>query len=93
MIQLDAALLRLDDLVPYLGGLTVYADACVQHKAGVSFSPRMLKQRIITEAHNTCLKNGLSIPTQRSINNYIAIIKSQGIKFVSKPQLRDIVTT
>jgi hypothetical protein len=36
------------------------------------------------------LKNQVSFPTSRSINNYISLLKSIGLKFVSKPQLRDL---
>jgi hypothetical protein len=68
----------------------IFSDACVRTDAGVSFSPRTLKERIIKAAHGNCMKNKVDLPTRRSIDNYISLLKSIGLKFVPKPQLRDL---
>ena len=47
-------------------------------------------ERIREDAHIQSLLNGVCDPTQRTINNYVALLKSIGAKYVPKPQLRDI---
>src|SRR4051794_8733448 len=66
----------------------IFADACVRHEIGASFTPRTLKERVFKDAQKNCLINGVPFPCSRSIDNYIALLKSIGLKFVSKPQVR-----
>ena len=68
----------------------IFSDACIRHHLGVSFSPRTLKLRIISEVEDYCSKNGVNMPSARTIRNYVALLKSIGLKFVTKPQLRDL---
>ena len=68
----------------------IFSDACIRHQLGVSFSPRTLKLRVINEVEDYCLKNGVAMPSARTIRNYVALLKSIGLKFVAKPQLRDL---
>ena len=49
-----------------------------------------IKLRVINEVEDYCLKNGVNVPSARTIRNYVALLKSIGLKFVAKPQLRDL---
>ena len=71
----------------------ILSDAVIRHCLGVSFSPRTLKVRIISEVEDYCLKNGVPMVSDRTIRNYVALLKSIGLKFVAKPQLRDLKCT
>ncbi len=68
----------------------IFGDAVVRHRKGVSFSPRTLKERIINESRKETSKNEHTPATPRSIDNYMALLKSIGLKYVPRPQLRDI---
>ena len=68
----------------------IFVNACLLHEANLGYTAKELRKIISDETCAEAVKKGLNMPTIRTIDNYLALLKQMGLKLVRRPRIRDI---